>query len=92
MKKVRPDFRRLSMLVKTGIKLEPSLDEKGWSVRLGESHWRFGKYEFARQFAERMSKDDFAEIILEHAHNHIWESCRPEECRGALWQIIQGIE
>jgi len=80
------------MLVKNGIKVEPSLDEKGWSVRIGESHWRFAKMEFALQFADKLTEDNFAEVIMEHAHNHTWERCQPEVCKGALWQIIQGIE
>lgn len=81
-----------SMLTVVGIEVNPSLDEKGWSVRIGESSWRFSRYEFARQFADRLLENNFAEVIMEHAHNHTWERCRPEVCKGALWQIIQGIE
>lgn len=80
------------MLTKVRIKVEPSLDGHGWSVRIGESHWRFNKLEFAEQFADRMKDEDFSASIIEHAHEHVWENCKPELCRGSLWQIIQGIE
>jgi hypothetical protein len=72
--------------------LGSSLDGHGWSVRIGDSHWRFSREEFASQFADRMRDEDFASEILNHAHVHEWEICRPESCKGALWQIIQGLE
>lgn len=76
----------------TRIKVEPSLDEKGWAVRIGESHWRFSRFEFAAQFASQMIDEDFSRSIIEHAHEHDWERCDPVVCKGSLWQIIQGME
>lgn len=73
-------------------KIETSLDGDGWSVRIGESHWRFNRIEFAEQFCSRMLDDDFASSIMVHAREHDWRVCQPEICKGALWQIIQGIE
>jgi|CXWK01.1.fsa_nt_gi hypothetical protein len=80
------------MLTKTRTDVNTSLDGDGWTVRIGESRWRFNKYEFALQFSLQMLNEDFAGLIIDHAHNHVWDLCKPDFCRGALWQIIQGIE
>lgn len=73
-------------------RLEKSLDGHGWTVRLGSAHWRFSKLEFAIQFRDKLSDEHFSMDILDHAFNHEWGKCRPETCKGNLWQVIQGIE
>lgn len=80
------------MVIKDRIRAEPSLDGKGWAVAIGDSRWRFNRLEFAEQFAKNMSDETFAPDILEHAHEHVWEQCDPRSCKGALWQIIQGLK
>lgn len=80
------------MLVRERIELEPSLDGAGWSVRIGESHWRFSRMDYAELFASNMKREEFSEEILDHAYNHDWSKCRPESCKGHLWQLIQGTE
>lgn len=80
------------MLTQTRVKVDKSLDGKGWSVRIGEACWRFARVEFASQFSNRMLDEHFANDILDHAYNHSWEICKPELCKGSLWQIIQGME
>lgn len=76
----------------TRVQIQPSLDGEGWTVRIGDSHWRFAREEFARVFAGRLESDEsFSEAILDHAYNHDWEKCKPELCLGLLWQYIQGL-
>lgn len=82
---------RWNLLTQTRVKVDTSLDGDGWSIRVGESHWRFARYAFAEQFSIRMLDEHFASEIMEHAHNHVWSICKPESCKGALWQIIQGL-
>ena len=85
-------FGRLKLLTKTRIKIEPSFDGKGWSVRIGETSWRFARREFAEQFSRKFEDEHFSSNIIEHAHTHNWDRCEPNTCVGALWQIIQGME
>lgn len=80
------------MLTETRIRVDKSNDGDGWSVRVGEVSWRFNRVEFATQFADRFTDEHFRSEIIEHAHNHDWERCQAHMCKGALWQIIQGME
>lgn len=79
-------------MLATKTKIDTSLDGHGYTVRIGDSHWRFSRYEFAEQFANRMGDELFSAEIISHAHGHDWERCEPVSCRGSLWQIIQGLE
>ena len=80
------------MLTKTRTELVPSLDGDGWTVRIGESHWRFSRREFAETFQSGMEQsEEFSASILDHAYNHDWDKCDPRTCKGLLWQYIQSL-
>ncbi len=75
------------------IEIIPSTSGEGYSVIINGRSWWFANSYYASMFANKVAADEiFYEEQMNHYHSHEWNRCKPQTCKGKLWQLIQGMK